>query len=27
MLYAIPGIQIELSKTGGQQTLTQNPGW
>ena len=27
MLYAIPGIQIELSKTGGKQTLTQNPGW
>jgi hypothetical protein len=27
MLYAIPGIQIELSKTGGQQTLVQNPGW
>ena len=27
MLYAIPGIQIELSKTGGQNTLTQNPGW
>lgn len=27
LLYAIPGIQIELSKTGGQNTLTQNPGW
>jgi len=27
MLYAIPGIQIELSKTGGQNTLVQNPGW
>jgi hypothetical protein len=26
-LYPIPEIQIELSKVGGQPTLTQNPGW
>lgn len=25
--YPIPAIQIELSKSGGQTTLTQNPGW
>jgi hypothetical protein len=25
--YPIPAIQIELSKSGGQNTLTQNPGW
>jgi starch-binding outer membrane protein, SusD/RagB family len=25
--YPIPAIQIELSKSGGQPTLTQNPGW
>jgi hypothetical protein len=27
LLYPIPGIQIELSRVAGQQTLTQNPGW
>jgi len=27
LLYPIPGIQIELSKAAGAQTLTQNPGW
>ena len=26
-LYPIPQVQIELSKVGGQATLTQNPGW
>jgi starch-binding outer membrane protein, SusD/RagB family len=26
-LYPIPNIQIELSKSGGANTLTQNPGW
>ena len=26
-LYPIPAIQIELSKSSGQTTLTQNPGW
>ena len=25
--FPIPAIQIELSKSGGQTTLTQNPGW
>jgi hypothetical protein len=27
LLYPIPNIQIELSKVGGQKTLTQNTGW
>jgi hypothetical protein len=27
LLYPIPGIQIELSRVGGQKTLDQNPGW
>ncbi|HET9636814.1 MAG TPA: RagB/SusD family nutrient uptake outer membrane protein, partial [Gemmatimonadaceae bacterium] len=26
-LYAIPQDQIDISKVGGQLTLTQNPGW
>jgi hypothetical protein len=26
-LYPLPQIQIDLSKVGGQSTLTQNPGW
>lgn len=26
-LYPLPQIQIDLSKVGGQATLTQNPGW
>jgi starch-binding outer membrane protein, SusD/RagB family len=26
-LYPLPQIQIDLSKVGGQNTLTQNPGW
>jgi starch-binding outer membrane protein, SusD/RagB family len=26
-LYPIPQVQIDLSKVGGQETLTQNPGW
>ena len=26
-LYPLPQIQIDLSKVGGQETLTQNPGW
>lgn len=26
-LYPLPQIQIDLSKVGGQPTLTQNPGW
>jgi len=25
--YPIPAIQIELSKSNGQNTLVQNPGW
>jgi hypothetical protein len=25
--YAVPQQQIDLSKQGGQETLTQNPGW
>ena len=25
--FPIPAIQIELSKSNGQNTLTQNPGW
>ena len=25
--YAVPQQQIDLSKSGGQETLTQNPGW
>jgi starch-binding outer membrane protein, SusD/RagB family len=27
LLYPLPGIQIELSRVGGEQRLTQNPGW
>ena len=26
-LYPIPQIQISLSRVGGQDRLTQNPGW
>jgi hypothetical protein len=27
MFFPIPPTQIDLSKVGGQNTLTQNPGW